>query len=136
MRILVLKQNDQGEVRVKKMLLRVLYTRQPLLSDRSGPGINEPGATAVCGSVRNSPDIEKAASDRARKNVSADANSKSNSPEQKIYLERQKQKELLQEQSSFDSLHLQDERWKRIERELEKAFASCHPNTNVRQEIP
>ena len=101
-----------------------------------GPGINEPGATAVCGSVRNSPDIEKAASDRARKNVSADANSKSNSPEQKIYLERQKQKELLQEQSSFDSLHLQDERWKRIERELEKAFASCHPNTNVSKKYP
>lgn len=41
------------------------------------------------------------------------------SPEQKILLERQKQQKLLEEQRGFDS---QDERWKRIERELEKAF--------------
>lgn len=43
------------------------------------------------------------------------------SPEQKILLERQKQQKLLEEQRGFDS---QDERWKRIERELEKAFPS------------
>ena len=41
------------------------------------------------------------------------------SPEQKILLERQKQQKLLEEQRDFDS---QDERWKRIEFELEKAF--------------
>ena len=47
------------------------------------------------------------------------------SPEQKILLERQKQQKLLEEQRGFDS---QDERWKRIERELEKAFPKPGPN--------
>ena len=46
------------------------------------------------------------------------------SPEQKILLERQKQQKLLEEQQGFDS---QDERWKRIERELEKAFPKSGP---------
>ncbi|PFX15427.1 transcription factor E2F7-like isoform X2 [Stylophora pistillata] len=46
------------------------------------------------------------------------------SPEQKILLERQKQQQLLDEQRGFDS---QDERWKRIERELEKAFRKGGP---------
>ena len=47
------------------------------------------------------------------------------SPEQKILLERQKQQKLLEEQRGFDS---QDERWKRIERELEKAFPKGGPS--------
>ena len=47
------------------------------------------------------------------------------SPEQKILLERQKQQKLLEEQQGFDS---QDERWKRIERELEKAFPKGGPS--------
>ena len=47
------------------------------------------------------------------------------SPEQKILLERQKQQKLLEEQRGFDS---QDERWKRIEHELEKAFPKAGPN--------
>lgn len=47
------------------------------------------------------------------------------SPEQKILLERQKQQKLLEEQRGFDS---QDERWKRIEHELEKAFPKAGPS--------
>lgn len=47
------------------------------------------------------------------------------SPEQKILLERQKQQKLLEEQRGFDS---QDERWKRIEHELEKAFPKGGPS--------
>ena len=46
------------------------------------------------------------------------------SPEQKILLERQKQRQLLEEQEGFDS---QDERWKRMERELDKAFPKGGP---------
>lgn len=42
------------------------------------------------------------------------------SPEQKILLEREKQKKLLEEQKDFD---LKDERWKRMEDELEKALS-------------
>ena len=44
------------------------------------------------------------------------------SPEQKVLLERQKQQKLMEEQRNFDS---QDVRWKRIERELEKAFPTA-----------
>lgn len=47
------------------------------------------------------------------------------SPEQKILLERQKQQKLLEEQRGFDS---QDERWKRMERQLEKAFPNPGPS--------
>lgn len=50
---------------------------------------------------------------------------KLSSPEQKILLEREKQQKLLEEQRGFDS---QDERWKRIERELEKAFPKGGPS--------
>ncbi|XP_031551622.1 uncharacterized protein LOC116288899 [Actinia tenebrosa] len=42
------------------------------------------------------------------------------SPEQKILLEREKQKKLLEEQKDFD---VKDERWKRMEDELEKALS-------------
>ena len=41
------------------------------------------------------------------------------SPEQKILLEREKQKKLLEEQKDFE---VKDERWKRMEDELEKAL--------------
>lgn len=44
------------------------------------------------------------------------------SPEQKILMEREKQKKLLEEQKDFD---LKDERWKRMENELEKALSKA-----------
>lgn len=56
--------------------------------------------------------------------ASRSVNFNQSSPEQKILLERQKQQKLLEEQRGFDS---QDERWKRIERELEKAFPKGGP---------
>lgn len=58
------------------------------------------------------------------KQTSPTGKSNQASPEQKILLERQKQQKLLEEQRGFDS---QDERWKRIERELEKAFPKGGP---------
>lgn len=56
---------------------------------------------------------------------------KQGSPEQKILLERKKQAKLLAEQKDFQ---LEDERWKRMEHELDKAFPKNEPqimNTNT-----
>ncbi|XP_032226516.2 transcription factor E2F7 isoform X2 [Nematostella vectensis] len=47
------------------------------------------------------------------------------SPEQKVLQERQKQQRLLEEQKDFS---LQDERWKRMEQELDKAFSQTVPS--------
>lgn len=57
--------------------------------------------------------------------AASDGNQNLSSPEQKILLERKKQQQLLDEQRGF---HSQDERWKRIERELDKAFPKAGPS--------
>ena len=64
---------------------------------------------------------------------SAQVSPKQGSPEQKVLLERQKQQKLLEEQRDFQ---LQDERWKRIERELDKAFAGCQPKVSCTNTFP
>lgn len=54
------------------------------------------------------------------------------SPEQKILLERKKQAKLLEEQKNFQ---LEDERWKRMEHELDKAFAKNEPKVTDTQKL-
>ncbi|XP_078360169.1 uncharacterized protein LOC144644531 [Oculina patagonica] len=70
-------------------------------------------------------DEKKGPSVSSPKQASPSGKFNQSSPEQKILLERQKQQKLLEEQQGFDS---QDERWKRIERELEKAFPKGGPS--------
>lgn len=97
-------------------------------------GIDRKRVNELSKNLENFSEAQKAENDVSKQEEhSENETGNSYSPKQKIYLERQKQKELLKEQSSFD---LQDERWKRIERELEKAFSNCHPNRNISKKFP
>lgn len=122
------KQSSEQENDVKSFVHSTASAFRPLSSDG-----NDKGLAPASGNVQNVTESEKKEIDMSAKELSNGTSSKNCSPEQKIYLERQKQKELLQEQSSFN---LQDERWKRIERELEKAFSNCHPVTNISKKFP
>lgn len=70
-------------------------------------------------------DEENELTQKTSEQATSDGNQSLSSPEQKILLERQKQQKLLEEQRGF---HSQDERWKRIERELDKAFPKSGPS--------